>query len=127
MASAMYKPPASNETPTSGFISMMDCELNEGHRYSDIKGAEIKWVEYLTSKGSKAGYWHWFPVFGGGDSEFDYKVVFAYADYKELGADFELGANGGAREVGMEIFDDIDDCDDARVYIATNRRAAKLR
>jgi hypothetical protein len=39
----------------------------------------------------------------------------------------ERGANGGGREVGQEIFDDIDDCDDARVYVATSRRAAKLR
>jgi hypothetical protein len=123
----MYKAPASNETPASGLITMMDCELNDGKGYSDIKAAEIKWAEYLASHGSKAGYWHWFPVFGGGDAEFDYKVVFSYANYKELGADFELNANGGGRETGQEIFDDIDDCDDARVYVATSRRAAKLR
>jgi hypothetical protein len=127
MSSAMYKAPANNETPASGIITMMDCELNDEKRYSDIKGAEIKWVKYLADNGSKAGYWHWFPTFGGGDAEFDYKVVFAYENYIDLGADMERGANGGGREVGQEIFDDIDDCDDARVYVATSRRAAKLR
>lgn len=127
LSSAMYKANAANETPASGIITMMDCKLNEGHRYSDIKAAEIKWARYLTDKGSKAAYFHWFPVYGGGDAEFDYKVVFSYANYMELGAAFELGANGGGREAGQEIFDDIDECDDARVYIAKNVRAAKLR
>ena len=127
MASARYKAPASGGTPASGIITMMDCKLNEGKRYSDIQAAEVKWAEYLTSNGSKAGYFHWFPTYGGGDAEFDYKVVFSYANYAELGADFELNANGGGREAGQAIFDDIDDCDDARVYIATSRRAAKLR
>ncbi|MDH4049614.1 MAG: hypothetical protein OEW68_01060 [Gammaproteobacteria bacterium] len=127
MSSAMYKAPANNETPASGIITMMDCKLNDGKRYSDIKDAEMKWAKYLGDGGSKAGYWHWFPTFGGGDADFDYKVVFAYENYVDLGADMERNANGGGRESSQEIFADIDDCDDARVYLATSRRAAKLR
>ena len=106
---------------------MMNCELNEGNRYSDIKKAEMQWAKYLTSNGSSAGYWHWFPAYGGGNSEFDYKVVFAYNNFTELGADFEHGANGGGREAGQENFADIDDCDDARIYLATSLRTAQLR
>jgi hypothetical protein len=127
LSSAMYKSRATDESAKSAVITMMDCKLNKGHRYVDIKSAELKWAEYLTSHGSKAGYWHWFPVYGGGDADYDYKVVFAYSDYKELGADFELNANGGGRDAGRDIFDDIDDCDDARVYLGTVRRYAKLR
>ena len=127
LSSAMYKAPANAETPSSGIITMMNCEMNEGSRYSDVKAAELKWAEHLTNSGSNAGYWHWFPTFGGGDSEFDYKIVFAYADYVELGADFERFANGGGRKASREIFSDVDDCDDARVYVATVQRAAKLR
>lgn len=127
LSSAMYKAPADDETPASGIISMMDCKLNEGHRYPDIKAAELRWVDHLQQNGSTAGYWHWFPTYGGGDSDFDYKVVFAYRDYMELGKDFESFANGGGRETSQEIFGNIDDCDDARVYVATSRRAAQLR
>lgn len=127
LSSAMYKSPASGETPTTGVFSMMNCELNEGKRYSDIKKAELKWTDYLTSNGSSGGFWHWFPAYGGGDSDFDYKVVFAYNNFTELGADFERGANGGGREAGEEIFANIDDCDDARIYLATSRRAAQIR
>jgi hypothetical protein len=126
-SSAMYKAPANNETPTSGIITMMNCKLNEGRRYADVKKAELKWAEYLTSNGSSAGFWHWFPAYGGGDSDFDYKVVFAYNNFTELGADFERAANGGGREAGEEIFADVDDCDDARIYLARSIRAAQLR
>jgi len=127
LGSAMYKAPSDQQTPASGVITMMDCKLNEGSRYSDIKGAELKWSKYLTENDSAAGYWHWFPTFGGGDADFDYKVVSAYRDFNELGADFEHNANGGGRDTSREIFGDIDECDDRRVYIANSRRNAQLR
>jgi len=127
LSSAMYKAPPDNATPASSIITMMDCELNDGKRYSDVKTAELAWAEHMGDAGSMAGTWHWFPVFGGGGLEFDYKVVNAYANYQELGADWERIANGGGREASRDIFRDVDDCDDARVYVARNRRAAQLR
>lgn len=127
LGSAMYKAAPDNATPGTGVITMMDCKLNEGHRYEDIQVAEVKWAEHMTSSGSTAATFHWFPNFGGGDADYDYKVVNAYANYTELGADWERFANGGGRAVSEGIFDDIDDCDDARVYIATSVRAAQLR
>ena len=126
-ASAMYKAPAAGSTPGSGFVTMMDCKLNEGHEYADIKAAELKWAEHLGKSKSKAGYYHWMPVFGGGDAEFDYKVVNAYASFTDIGADFEQNANGGGRELSREIFGDIDECDDARVYVSKSIREAKIR
>jgi hypothetical protein len=125
--SAMYKAPPGNETPQSSIIAIMDCKLNEGHRYSDIRSAEIKWAEHLDGVGSTAGIWHWFPRFGGGTAEYDYKVVSAYANFTDMGVDLERRANGGDFQVSRDIFGDIDECDDARVYVAQNRRAAQLR
>lgn len=127
LSSAMYMAPSNNQTPASGVITMMDCELNEGHRYADIKAAELRWVDYLKGSGATAGYWHWFPTFGGGDAEYDYKVVTAYRDYAELGASFDRFANEGGRETSQGIFGNIDDCDDARVYLAQSRRVAQIR
>ncbi len=125
--SAMYKSPPDNATPATGIITMMDCSLNEGHRYQDIQKAEVAWAEHMSSSGSTAGTFHWFPNYGGGDADFDYKVVNAYNSFTDLGADWERFANGGGREASTEIFGDIDDCDDARVYLATSIRAAQLR
>jgi hypothetical protein len=127
LGSAMYKAPPGNETPGTAIITMMDCELNEGNRYTDVKAAELAWAKHMTDTGSNAGTFHWFPYYGGGDAEYDYKVVNAYANYTELGADWERFSNGGGREISIETFGDVDECDDARVYIATSRRAAQLR
>lgn len=126
-SSAMYKAPPGGNTPSNGVITMMDCELNEGKEYSDIKAAELKWVEHLAEAGSEAAFYHWMPMFGGGEAEFDYKVVFAYADFNSLGATVEHIANGGGREESSEIFGDIDDCDDARVYLTRSIREGKIR
>lgn len=125
--SAMYKSPPDNATPGSSIISMSDCKLKDGMRYADVRAAEIKWAEYRTENGSTAGTWHWFPQYGGGDADFDYKILTTHADYNELGKDWERNANGGGREVSQGLFSDIDDCDDSRVYVATSRRAAQLR
>ena len=111
----------------SGFITMMDCKLNEGHRYVDVKAAELKWADYLAKSGSKAAYYHWMPMFGGGDAEFDYKVVFAYPDFEEVGSDVENFANEGGRDASREIFGNIDECDDARVYLTRSIRSGKIR
>lgn len=126
-SSSMYKAPVGGNTPDSGFISMMDCKLNEGFKYSDVKAAELKWMGHLNKTGSKAGYYHWRPMFGGGEADFDYKVVTAYPDFVELGSDWEKMANGGGRDVSMEIFEDIDECNDARVYVTKSIRSAKIR
>lgn len=127
LASAMYKAPADGATPQSGLLTFSDCSLNEGYTYEDIKAAEVKWAAHLERTGSKSGYWHWFPMFGGGDADFDYKLVTAYSNFAEIGADFERFANGGGREVSRETFGEIDECDDARVYVLQNRRMARLR
>jgi hypothetical protein len=66
-------------------------------------------------------------MYGGGDAEFDYKVVFAYPDFKQLGTDVEMILNGGGRQVSQSIFGDIDECDDARVYITKSIRTGKIR
>ena len=126
-SSAMYKAPSGGNAPESGLISMMDCKLNEGHRYSDIKAAELKWADHLLESGSDAAFYHWRPMYGGGDADFDYKVVFAYPDFVQLGADVEMLLNGGGRQVSQSIFGDIDECDDARVYITKKVRAGKIR
>lgn len=127
LSSAMYKAPPDGETPSSAVISMTDCKINEGRSYREVRMADVKWAEYLTNQGSKMGYFHWFPVFGGGNADFDYKVVSAQQNFTDLGADFEHFANGGGRAVARDIFANVDTCDDARVYLATPRRTAQLR
>ncbi len=126
-ASAMYKAPADNATPISGVMTIMDCKLNEGQRYEAIQAAEVKWAAHLTKSGSKAGYYHWMPMWGGGAADYDYKVVVAQPSFAAIGADFERFFNSDGRELSDETFGDIDECDDARVYIIESVREAAIR
>jgi hypothetical protein len=128
LASAMYKaPPRGSNTSEMSVIAMQDCEMNEGTRYSDVRSAELAWAEHLGEQKVNTAVWHWFPTFGGGDQDYDYKLVYAYENLKEMGTDWEMRANGGGRAKEREIFGDLDDCNDARVYVARSIRAAKLR
>lgn len=127
LSSAMYQSPPQNNTPASGIMTMSDCSMNEGTRYSDVQAAEVEWAKYRKENGSLAGMYHWYPSFGGGDQDFDYKIVYAYPDFKSLGADWEMIANGGGRQKSQGLFADLDECDDERVYVARSIRAANLR
>jgi hypothetical protein len=127
LSSAMYQSPPNNDTPESGIMTMSDCSMNEGTRYSDVQAAEVEWAKYRKENGSKAGMYHWYPAFGGGDQDFDYKIVYSYPDFKALGADWEMIANGGGREKSQGLFADLDDCDDERVYVVRSIRSANLR
>lgn len=126
-SSAMYKAPPDSNTPSSGIMTMTNCEMDEGTRYSDVQAAEVKWAEYMTENGSRAATYHWFPTNGGGDQDFDYKIITAYENYTEYGKDWEQNANGGGRAVSMGLFNDLDTCNDARVYVATSIRQAGIR
>jgi hypothetical protein len=126
-SSAMYKAPPSGNTPDSGILEMSNCKMKDGVRYSDVRSAEIEWAEYMNENDSRAATYHWFPTHGGGDQDFNYKIVSAYENYTQYGKDWEHGANGGGRAVSVGLFGDLDDCDDARVYVATSIRAAGIR
>jgi len=127
LSSAQYKAPAGGGTPGSSILRMTNCSMKHSTRYADVMSAEIEWADYMTENGSGAGTWHWFPQLGGGDSGFDYKIVNAYANFAAFGKDWEHSANGGGREESEGLFGDLDDCDDARVYVGKSRRSAQLR
>jgi hypothetical protein len=127
LASAMYKAPPKGNTSGLQVISMSDCKMNEGTRYSDVRSAEVEWAQHLSDAGSDAAYYHWFPDFGGGDQDFDYKLVYGYTDLKRMGSNWEMMANGGGRTTSREIFGDLDECDDSRVYVGKSIRSTKLR
>jgi hypothetical protein len=127
LGSAMYKAPPKGVTSDMAVIAMSDCEMNEGTRYSDVRSAELEWATYLTEQDTAAAVWHWFPNFGGGDQDYDYKLVYAYASLSDMGADWEMRANGGGAAASREIFGDLDDCDDSRVYLGRSIRNAQLR
>ena len=121
-AAVQFKDPPEREDPSSVVIAFRDCTINDGKSFADdVAPAIAAWSEFRSGHGSTAGMWVFFPVFGGGGEEFDYKAITSHANLAEKGADFDNYDPKKARE----IFSGLGDCDSARVYIATNRRMAE--
>ena len=123
-AAVEFKAPPKREDPSSGFVlDFTDCTIGDGKHFStDVAPALEAWSAYRAEHGSTAGMWAFFPVYGGGGEEYDFKFVVSHGNYSEQGADFDNYDPAKAREIfpyGLL------DCDSSRSYVATTRRTAE--
>ncbi len=115
------EPPDTEDPPSSVFISFSDCNIADGKDFGDdIAPAISAWADFRTEQGSAAGHWIFFPVYGGGGEEFDFKYVTGHRTLEAQGIDWD---NYDPDKIS-EIFADMLDCDSTRVYLAQNRRRA---
>jgi len=122
-AAVQFKEPPEREDPSSIILDFSDCTIGEGKHFStDVAPALKAWGEFRAGHGSTAGMWAFFPVYGGGGEEFDFKFVVSHGNYSEQGADFDNYDPAKAREI---FPDGLLECDSSRSYIATNRRMAE--
>lgn len=123
MAAVQFKKPPKRENPSRIVIDFSDCTVGDGKHYStDVEPALQAWGEYRAGQGSTAGMWAFFPVYGGGGEEFDFKFVVSHGNYAEQGIDFDNYDPAKAREIfpyGLL------NCDSSRSYIAVNKRMAE--
>jgi hypothetical protein len=126
-ASINHKALPDNDAAGTAVLTFSDCSYREGATFDAVGSAMAKWSQYLTDGGSTAGIFHWYPVYGGGGEEFDFKWLQGYANHAELGADYERYGNGRGFETRRTLLSHLVSCDSARVYNARNRRAAQLR
>lgn len=126
-ASVQYKAPPKGATPGDSVLTFSDCKFKEGSTFEALGTAMGEWSKHLADGGSTAGIWHWYPVYGGGGEELDFKWLEGFRNFEELGGDFERMGNGGGYKVSGELFGDLLDCDSSRAYLAKNRRHAQLR
>ena len=123
-AAVQFKEPTKREDPSSNFVlDFSDCKIGDGKHFStDVAPALKAWGEFRAAHGSTAGIWAFFPVYGGGGEEYDFKYVVSHGSYSEQGADFDNYDSAKAREIfpyGML------DCDSSRSYVTTNIRRAE--
>lgn len=103
-------------------LNFSDCNLADGVKFDDIAPGLETWSEYRSGHGSQAGMWVLWPAYGGGDADFDFKFVTSYRNYASLGADYDQYGQEGYKKA-EELFAGKVKCNDARSYIATERRA----
>ena len=85
------KQPPERESDSGGLVvSFSDCNMSDGVTFDDMYMPIIEWGKYREEHGSKAGHWVFFPSFGGGKEEYDFKWVTAYENLEDLGADWML-------------------------------------
>ena len=118
----MKKPPK-RDNPSNIVISFSDCNTAEGITFDDLYVPLIEWGNYKGENGSTAGMWVFFPSYGGGGEEFDFKWVTAHQNLEDMGADWDQFSESGWKKAG-ELFAGKLECDSSRSYLATNRRMA---
>lgn len=126
-ASINYKAPPEGATPANSILTFSDCTFKEGATLTALGAAMAQWSQYLADAGSTAGIWHWYPAYGGGGEEFDFKWLQAFENLEELGADYERYGNGGGFVTRGRLMGHLIDCDSSRAYLAQSRRFVQLR
>lgn len=119
----MKKPPK-RDNPSNIVVSFSDCNPMGDTTFDDLYMPLIEWGKYRGDNGSTAGMWVFFPSFGGGGEEFDFKWVTAHQNLENLGADWDQMNESGWQKAN-ELFAGKLDCDSSRSYLATSRRMAE--
>ena len=117
-AAVNVKPLPEGDAPEGSLVTFSSCTLAEGITPDKAYESHLKMSAWWKSQESTAGTWLFYPGYGSGSTDMDYYVVAAYANYTELGKDFERFTNGGGWMKAAEFFDGVADCDGARVYEA---------
>jgi len=126
-ASINHKAPPEGATPANSVLTFSDCTYQEGATFEAVGSAMAEWAQYLSDAGSTSGIWHWYPAYGGGGEEFDFKWLQAYENLADLGADYERYGNGRGFETRARLLDHLVQCDSSRAYLAQSRRFVQLR
>ena len=126
-ASLNYKAAPEGRAPNNEVLTFSDCSYQQGATFQDVGAAMGKWSKHLSDGGSATTIFHWYPVYGGGKEEFDFKWIQIHENFAALGADYERYGNGGGFAVNGRLFNHLIECDSTRAYVAQNRRYVKLR
>lgn len=126
-ASLRVVAPKSGKTPDDAVILFSDCSLKDGVRDEDVGAAMGKWGEALKGAGIDTGIYLWYPVFGGGDADFDFKMVSTHPNHTAFGEMYEAMGNGGLYRTNEALFGNLMTCDVNRAYNAKSRRKTQLR
>lgn len=126
-ASINFKAPPDNATPQNSILTFSDCTYEDGASFAALGAAMAQWSQYQSDAGSAAGIWHWYPVYGGGGEEFDFKWLESHASLESMGADYEAYGNGGGYMTNGRLLGHLIDCDSSRAYLAQSRRFVQLR
>lgn len=119
--SGELKAPPSDTPPDTVVLTFSDCKMRDGRTEEDLMSGMKAFVAYQEEQDIPGGLWMMWPVFGGGDADYDFKLVEGYPDHATLGRVYDWYMGGEYRKweelIGANV-----SCDVGRVYNGTVRR-----
>ena len=122
-ASMNIRRPDNGEDDDEHFVlAFSNCTAKEGKSFEDVMAGMNAWAEHQAEHGFQNTTWMMFPIYGESNNDYDFKLIEGHDNHTAFGADFELMGNGGHWVKNNEIFEDLLECDIARVYDAKSIR-----
>jgi len=112
-----------SETDNNFVLSASDCSFKkEGEDvFEEFMAAQAAWNAYADEVGIRNSAWLWWPLAGVEDPDYDFKYIVGEDNHTTSGANWQKYAEGHWRK-SEELFEDLIDCDVARVYDGTTVR-----
>lgn len=101
------------------FMTVSDCTVADAASNFQAISAIRSFNDYRTSNGQAVFSRAWFPVLGGGQASFDFKLIHSYPGMTELGAANQWVTDNQAYRVRGDLMAGVVECDDARLYAGT--------
>ena len=114
-ASSMIQPPTGDGAERF-MLTVSDCEVGDDLSNGQAIGALQRFNDYRVANGSTVGTFAWFPVYGGGDVDFDFKLAQTYSGPEHFGDSFQWFVDNQAYLVQQGMLGGIVSCDVPRVY-----------
>jgi hypothetical protein len=116
-ASTRIEAPSDDDGTGSFVLTVSDCKVEDGRTSAQAMGAMNRFNQYRVANGMTIPTLAWFPVFGGGNAEFDYKLVSVFPNVTAVGNWFQWTVDNAAYRVSGEMTEGLVDCDEARMYL----------
>jgi len=115
-ASTWINPPNDSGGPEDFILTIADCNVAHGSSNGQAFGALQRYSDYAKANGSDVATAVWFPAFGGGNTEFDFKVANVYSGPQHFGDSMQWFTENQAYIARGNITEGIVSCDSPRVY-----------
>jgi hypothetical protein len=108
--------PDSDDDSGNFMLTISDCKVAHGRTAAQAIGALNRYNDYRVANGSAVPTFAWFPAYGNGGAEFDFKLAQAFAGPQEVGDSFSWFVDNQAYNVNNALTQGLVDCDEARLY-----------
>lgn len=119
-SSAMYastRIQAPQQTEDGNFmLAVSDCKVGKGISNGQAASAIGRFNAYRVANGMELGTILWYPVAGGGDADFDFKLLTTFTGAQQWGDYFSWYVDNEAYTVNDQIMEGIVSCDESRIY-----------